>query len=141
MQPLLTTYQQAHYRVQAEPSLTLHIGDVSEPLLALYAQHGVTTAAFITAHNPRGARHLVSDNETFQRQLVRCITEQGLTWLPGTGEDPTGQWIAETSCLILGISHHAACDLGQHFQQNAIVFCESNGIPQLLWMNYDYPLP
>lgn len=140
MQPLLTTYQQAHYRVQAEPSFTLRIGDVSEPLLALYAQQGMTTAAFITAHNPRGMRYPATENIAFQQQLMHCITEQGLTWLPGTGEDPTGNWRTETSCLILGISQHAACEFGQHFQQNAIVFCESDGIPQLLWMNYDYPL-
>jgi hypothetical protein len=51
--------------------------------------------------------------------------------LDGFGQDPAGQWDGEDSFLVLGISLEAAKKLGSQFEQNAIVWADSNAVPKL----------
>ena len=126
-------YEQAHYRVMAEPAFTLHINQPSPELLQLYAKRGIRSAAFITAHNPRSVTLPDTENAQRQQQLETQLAQINLPWLPGAGEDPAGAWPAEQSCLILGIDRQTAHKLAQTWQQNAVVYCDLDAVPVLLW--------
>ncbi|HEV3008637.1 MAG TPA: DUF3293 domain-containing protein, partial [Burkholderiales bacterium] len=50
---LIAAYESADYVVFADPELVLKIGEPSRRLDALLEEAGATTAAFVTAANPR----------------------------------------------------------------------------------------
>jgi hypothetical protein len=125
-------YRETDFRVEIDPSLVLRI-DVRNPALAeLCKAFGAETCVFITACNPNGV--LLSDGENLklQEQLLRELGVRSLNYLPGEGKHPTGEWPGEPSFLVFGLSLEAAKTLGRRFHQNAVVWCGSDAIPQLL---------
>lgn len=131
---LLDIYRHAIYRVFANPVFTLQIGKPSAGLLGLYREQGTLGAAFITACNPRSHPLLPEQNTLRQHTLETVLTQQGWFWIRGQGEPsrPDTDWPPETSCLVLGISREEAAALGRRFEQNAIVFCNQNAVPELM---------
>lgn len=69
-----------------------------------------------------------------QRQtlLSAALTAEGLRHFPGEGKHPANDWPAEPSFLILGVDMTDAAQLGSEHDQNAVVWCGSEGVPQLL---------
>lgn len=129
---LVDSYRLAHYLVQAEPPFVLRVSVHSPALAALLRMHSTSSAAFITACNPASELLPAEENDQRQALLLQCIEQLGLHWLPGRGEDPAGEWPGEDSFLVLGIEKETACGLGRQFGQNAIVFCDSDAVPQLV---------
>ena len=125
-------YRETEYRVQGNTPFTLHIGVVNDALLAIHKLHGVDCSAFITACNPYSQMVSNTDNSSRQRQLADELTRRGLTYLPGIGQHPSNQWPGEESFLVLGLNLQAAKKLGQHFEQNAIVWCGVDVLPELI---------
>jgi len=67
-----------------------------------------------------------------QAQLLREVHNIGLSWVQGEGKHPSGEWEGEQSLLLLGISLDDAKALGLEWEQNAIVWSDADGIPQLI---------
>lgn len=128
----MQAYLNALYRVQASPGFVMHVNLRSEELAAIYRTYHASSAAFITACNPASELLPAEENDQRQALLLQCIEQLGLHWLPGRGEDPAGEWPGEDSFLVLGIEKETACGLGRQFGQNAIVFCDSGAVPQLV---------
>lgn len=124
---LIEAYENALYEVQGGP--VLRIGERNAALERLLDVHRVTTAAFVTAANPRGRERSRAENDAAMAAL-----ESGLAWpsLPGEGRDPAGRWGAEPSVLLLGTTRAEALALGRRLEQNAVVFCERGAAPELL---------
>jgi Protein of unknown function (DUF3293) len=131
-QETVQAYQETEFRVFAENSLVLKISIKSEDLLTLYKDHRSETCAFVTACNPIG--DLLSEEKNFnlQKQLEEEIKFRGLNFIPGEGKHPIGSWQGEASFLIFDLSLESAKTLGRKFNQNAIVWCDQNAIPQLI---------
>ena len=129
---LLAAYENADYVVFADPELVLRIGEPSARLDALLEHEGATTAAYITAANPRGERRLAADNASAVATLAELVAAAGYPSYPGEGRDPDGRWGAEPSRLVVGIYRANAEELGRLFGQNAIVFVEKGAAPELL---------
>lgn len=111
-------------------SLTL---DVPNPYLeALMNMTGRSTSAFITAHNPLGRQLSDEENAARHAALEAEAKKAGYPAFPGQGSDPDGTWPPEASLLMLGISRDAACEIGARFEQNAILFADSDFIPRLV---------
>ncbi len=111
-------------------SLTL---DVPNPYLeALMNMTGRSTSAFITAHNPLGRQLSDEENAAHHAALEAEVKKAGYPAFPGQGRDPDGTWPPEASLLMLGISRDAACEIGARFEQNAILFADSDFIPRLV---------
>jgi hypothetical protein len=129
---LITAYRETEYRVTADWPFVLRINEPSAELLALYKTSKFACATFITAYNPYS--RTVSDVQNTQRQneLAKELRHRSLTFLEGIGEHPSGDWPGEPSFLVLGLSLEAAKSLGQHYEQNAIVWCGADGVPQLV---------
>jgi hypothetical protein len=127
----LQAYRETEYRVALAPPLVLRVG-VREPGLAeLYRRHGVAGAAFVTACNPRSRLLAPPDNALRNARLRRCLEAGGHPFFEGVGEHPGGAWPGEPSFLVLGLSARAAKALGRRFDQNAILWCGADAMPQL----------
>ena len=129
---LLESYSNTDYQVQAREPFSLKIGQVSEPLLRLYKQHRCDCAAFITASNPFSQKLDPSINAQRHLDLMADLTSRSLIFIDGVGLGKDPDWPGEASCLIFGLALEASRVLGNKFNQNAIVWCDSDAMPQLV---------
>ena len=128
----IQSYLETHYRVHGASPFVLQIGQVSPDLFSLYARHNVDCAAFLTGCNPFS--RAVSEHENRERQtsLGAELTRRSLTFVEGMGQHPSNNWPGEESFLVLSLDLEAAKTLGERFEQNAIVWCGTDGVPQLI---------
>ena len=128
---LMDAYREADYVVFAEPEFVLKIGEPSSRLDALLEEEGATTAAFLTAANPRSKPQSAAQNALALSALDQLVAAAGYPWRAGEGREPDGSWV-EPSRLVIGIYRENAEALGRLFGQNAIVFVDKGGPPELL---------
>ena len=125
----LEAYLQTDYLVSDDPPLLLRIGEQNDDARILLASFGIETAAFITAWNPRSQPLSDDDNDARQAELLNEIEARRLNYLVGHGQ--RGDWI-EYHYLVLGISREDAVQLASQFEQNAFVWLDTAGIPELV---------
>ena len=128
---LIEAYESADYVVFAEPELVLKIGEPSARLDALLESEQSSTAAFVTAANPRSEKKSAAENAAALAVLDQVIAAAGYPWRAGEGREPDGSW-REPSRLVMGIYRENAEALGRLFGQNAVVFVEKGAAPELL---------
>jgi len=109
----------------------LSIGERNADLDELLASESASTAAFVTAANPKSARRGDWENEIANTALVNSLTEAGFRCFEGEGRAPDGSW-SERSALVVGIAREDAEKLGRACGQNAIVFVEHGKAPELV---------
>ncbi|MGA7813720.1 DUF3293 domain-containing protein, partial [Caballeronia sp.] len=118
--------------ILGENPFTLMIG-VAERLLAdLHRAHRVECSAYVTAVNPFSRAIDAAKNADRQATLEDEIRRTGFDYVRGVGRHPSGTWPGEPSILILGMPMEDAKVLGVRHEQNAIVWCGSNAVPQLI---------
>lgn len=129
---LILAYNETDFIVDLDPQLTMHIAEYNEELLNLYKLYNVNSCAFITAYNPYS--EITSDSQNVQRNqvLFNELKSKELFFLNGEGKHPSGNWPGEASYLILGISVDESKELGSKYEQNAIIWCGQDVIPQLV---------
>lgn len=125
-------YRAARYRVFAQMPFTLRVGEASAELDALLDSHVATTWAFVTACNP-GSQPL-SAEENAERMAQLHVLLVGYPVYPGEGCDPAGEWPAEPSVLVVGISREEAVRVAAVFGQNAILTGVRGGPVELVWV-------
>lgn len=128
---LLDAYRRTHYVVFGEPELVLKIGERNPDLDELLEAEGASTAAFITAANPRGRRRGAWENEIANAALVKSQSGVGHRCFEGEGRAPDRSW-TEKSALVVGIARADALVVGRAFAQNAIVFVTRGLAPELV---------
>lgn len=131
--PLMAAYRATGFRVADPPyAFVLRVGQISDDLQDIFSTHGVRSAAFLTAYNPRSAPTASHLNEKAQAQLLSLLSASGVPFLSGAGESDDGLWPAEPSVLALGLTRQEAETLGLLFEQNAIVWCDADAVPILV---------
>jgi len=124
---LFAAYLAAEYAVH-EPAIVIRVGERNSALDALI---GAGSAAFVTAANPGSERQ--SDEENARRtETLRQMIATRWPYARGEGRRRGGEWPAEPSFLVLGISQTEAMQLAREFAQNAFVWCESTKAPELV---------
>jgi len=124
---LIQSYKRALYALDSGTVLRIGVHDAGVD--RLLEAHGIATAAFVTAANPRGEARTPAENEVAMAALQASLA---LPWLSGEGRDPEGRWSPEPSLLVLGIARADAEVLGRRLEQNAIVFIERGRAPELV---------
>src|SRR5919201_428305 len=99
---LLTQYRNADYVVFVEPEVVLRVGAPNAELDALIAAEGASSAAFVTAANPRGERRSDKENSVANAALQNFVAAAGYPHYWGEGRDPAGSW-SEPSFIVIGI--------------------------------------
>lgn len=128
----IEAYQKTRYVVSTEPPFTLRVGKASAELRSLYTRERTDCAAFITAWNWGGKRIGRSMNDRRQQSLISDVQERGFRYLPGKGLSTSKQWKSEQSLLVLGMGKSDASAMGREYMQNAIVWCGSDAVPELV---------
>ena len=129
---LISAYKKTDYNVSSSPPFTLKIGQFSDELIDLYKLYECNTAAYITAYNPYSKETTGAQNELAQSELERELASRSLIFLLGEGKDTEGRWPAEKSVLILGIDYSTAKKLAVKYRQNAFVWINVDGVPELV---------
>ena len=130
---LITAYRATHYCVTGVPeAFVLRIDQHSPYLAACHQSHGVSTSAFLTAYNPLSQPTGDAANEAAQTRLANRLREGSYLYLDGLGLDPSGDWPAEPSLLVLGITLNDAWSIGVEFAQNGFVWCAPDAVPRLV---------
>lgn len=94
----------------------------------------IRTYAFITASNPRSKLLSEQENVLRNRTLERDLKKVSRFVFPGLGIGSDGNWPAEESFWALDISPENAVALGRKYGQNALVWWEEGGLPELWWL-------
>ncbi|MGZ8984630.1 MAG: DUF3293 domain-containing protein [Methylotenera sp.] len=131
-QSLLDSYNAAEYHVDATPPFMLKIAMCSNELMRLYKASHQKSAAFITAYNP-GSQELPNEvNKARNQKLEELIQSMHYDYVHGAGKCADDDGMGEASLLILGMDKETASDIGKQFEQNAIVWCAGDAVPQLI---------
>ena len=125
-------YLETHYLVLGDTPLTLQVGVANSSLGALYKVLHVESCAFVTACNPWSQSLESSVNAERQAVLASELRQRSLKFVDGIGQHPSGQWPGEASFLIWDLSLEAAKALGNRHEQNAIIWCGLDAVPQLI---------
>ncbi len=128
-------YQDTEYRFQGDTPFCLKIGIVNKSLLTIHKLYRVECSVFLTACNPYSQMVNDTDNRVRQCELADELVRRGLTYLPGIGQHPSNNWPGEESFLVLGVNLQSAKKLGEHCEQNAIVWCGAAGLPELILLH------
>ena len=128
---LVDAYLETHYIVHADPPFTLRIGEISDPLRNLHRLHG-GPSAIITAFNPYSKALSEEENLARQELLLADLLAASYQVIPGIGLHPSNRWPGEPSLLAIGIHAAEAGELGKKYEQNAIVYNDAHGLPELL---------
>jgi hypothetical protein len=129
---LIEAYRDTNYWVATEPPFVMRVDVPSPELAALYTRFNTDCAAFLTASNPYSKKLDDLANAQRHHQLARHLEALKLRSIEGAGRHPSGDWPAETSFLVLGISQQTAMALGRQFEQNAVVCCGADALPRLV---------
>lgn len=125
-------YLETDYRVSAPAPFILRVGTPCAPLAQLYRQHHTNCGAFVTACNPHSRIVDNHENAARQAELADELARRGLAFFGGVGQHPDGGWPAEPGFLVLGLALAEAKELGGRHDQNAVVWCGPDAVPQLV---------
>lgn len=125
-------YLETEYCVSRPIAITLRVGGANPGLADLHRRYGVDASAFINAWNPFSRATNAEVNLERQRALARDLQQLNLAYLDGIGQHPSNQWPGEPSFLVLGATLEEAKRLGTRHEQNAIVWCGPDTVPQLV---------
>jgi hypothetical protein len=131
-QATIRAYRETEYRVQDVPAFILRIDVASAALQEAHRRCGATCSAFLTACNPFSHPCSPEDNASRQTSLLSEIQSMNLECVPGIGQHPGNGWPGEESFLIFGLDLKTARSLGVRFEQNALIWSDSDAVPQLI---------
>jgi len=116
------------------PFFEIKIGYKNEAFEKWLEKGRFKTFAFITASNPRSKLASDKENSLKNRKLKIELEKVSLVVLPGFGATEDGDWPTEESFWVFDISPDDAVRLGKKYEQNAIVWWEKGGLPELWWL-------
>lgn len=131
---LIEAYKATNFHVNAETPFILNISVESLALKKIYDLYQVKTAAFITAFNPFGELLAIEENAIRNIKLRDELKNLDFKYIAGVGQDPLGQWPGEESYLVLDLTLSMAKELGTKYGQNAIVWCDADAVPELVFL-------
>ena len=128
----LESYKNANYHIYDKPPFILKIDNKGVELEKLFEKFNVKQAAIITAFNPMSVETDISINKQKNNELKSDLIAENFSYVAAEGVCPNNKWPGEESYLILGITLASAKNLGNKFNQNAIVWIDSAYTPQLI---------
>lgn len=130
---LIAAYRNTNYCVNVHGHyFAMVVGRVSEDSKNLMKESIAQGAIFITAWNPFGKVLSLEDNQNANNSLRECLAAKKYSVFDGYGASPDGNW-REDSFFAFPVSRPEAIELCDQYSQNAIVFIDINGIPELLF--------
>jgi len=130
---LLDAYLSTHFVVyEGDTTFTIMCGRQLPEFDTLLDSRGVKSAVIITAWNPWSRATGHRENECAQKKLEDTLRQAEFSYLPSSGVDPNGEWPAEPSFCVLGMSAQEAELWSKTYRQNAVVIYRAHGSAELL---------
>ena len=130
---LISGYRDTDYQIGAgSDSISVRIDQYSESLAKLLTASKRPCAAMISAYNPYSQRLSDEENLIAHESLRNDLRRHYCSIIESLNIDPTGRWLTEKSFFVPGLDLNTARSLGQKFNQNAIVWIDSDAIPRLI---------
>lgn len=131
---LIQAYTLTNYNVLGEKPFVLNIGSLSPEMRDLFSELDCSGAAYLTAWNPYSQSTDASKNHELQSLLAEDFVLRNWKFIEGYGKDAQGEWPAEPSYLVFGLSFDEAKGLANKFEQNAFVWIDGSLVPELVLM-------
>ncbi len=129
---LLDAYRNTDYVIMPDDGdIVVHIDAAAPALMALLDSQSCTTAALLTAFNPRSEPAGAAENRAAHARLLARL--DGYRLLPTVHRDPAGIWPDEEGVLVAGIDQDTAIQVARDFAQNALVWIAAGELPVLIW--------
>jgi len=109
------------FKFRSRPKV-IRVNSWSSSIDQVIVAHKSRAAAFITAYNPFSISRTKAVNFRAHQKLMASLSGSRLSFIEGKGSDPSGEWEAEKSVVVFGVSRATAAALGRRFRQNAVVF-------------------
>lgn len=130
---LIEAYKRTQYLVHTKDGiLALRVGQPSKELADLIHAAQAVSGTFITAENPFSEALAADENKARQAHLREDLIGLGAVVIDGAGQGDDPSWPAEASYAAIGISLEQACELGRKYLQNAIIWFDASGTPELI---------
>ena len=127
-QPLLEAYRQTNYKFD---NTVFNIDKSSSKAASLFQPFAPVGGLFITAWNPLWKELTVEENRQANQRLKNELLRQGYKVIEDYGESPDGEH-REDSFFAYPIDKDTSLTLCCTFEQNAVVYITSEGLPILL---------
>jgi hypothetical protein len=99
----------------------------SNPELDKYlADKSFNNWAIITAHNPQSKILLEKENQERNKSLFEEIKNYSYLKTESSSKDTKDDWPIEVGYIIFNIDQESACNIGEDFNQRAIVIGEKD---------------
>jgi Protein of unknown function (DUF3293) len=129
---LIAAYLRTQYSFEGDAGqVVVRIGELCPVAAHLIKEFKSPGAFYITAYNPGSEPKSNEQNETASKLLRDVLPTQPGYVLAAKGEDPRGEWDAEPGFMVFGLARKDAEVLGERFGQNAIVWIDPSGLPEL----------
>lgn len=125
---LLDAYQQTNYYFG---DTLLNINEPSSKAASLLRPFAPAGGCFITAWNPLGKELTPEENQKANQTLKEKLLKQDLNVTDSYGESKDGKW-REDSFFAYPIDKETSIKLCCDFHQNAVVYVNYDGLPELL---------
>lgn len=132
-QRLVEAYLRTTYRVLL-PSFEIKIGEENVIFEKWLEEQNAEVFAVITAWNPRSKLLSEEENRLKNKDLEIELEKASRFVLPALNIPETNDWPPEESFFAFDISPDEAIRLGKKYEQNAIVWWEKGGVPELWWL-------
>lgn len=109
---------------------TIRLDEGNAGLREFLTAHGAHSWAFLTAYNPYSRTVPDDVNIVRQAELTEELEQEGYEYYRGRG---VGDDWEEPSLFVVDINRSAAMAIAQEFEQNAILWGESDGKAELIW--------
>ena len=126
---LIQAYEATCYSIVA-PEIDIYLTNENSDLQQFLIKHKFTTWCFITAWNPYSKALSLEDNIARNKLLEKDLSAYHV--FSAEGKDASGIWPPEISFFVGNITKEQAVLLGVKYEQNAIVWCDSDCVPQLI---------
>lgn len=129
---LISGYRGADYQIGADSdSISLRIDQYSESLAKHLTASKHPCAAIISAYNPYSQLQSNEKNLASHESLNNYLGRHSYLRIESLNIDPTDRWPTEKSFFVPGLDLDIAKSLGRQFNQNAIIWIDSDAIPRL----------
>jgi hypothetical protein len=129
---LIEAYNATEYKVYS-PAITITVGQLNKELDKLLLENNETDWTYITSCNPYSRDCSDEENGNYYESLLQHVS--GYKYFEGEGQGIDTTWPAEKSILIIGISESQAIQIGNKYNQNAIVFGKYEQVAELKFLN------
>lgn len=129
---LIAAYNATDYKVYS-PAVIITVGKLNKNLDQLLLENNETDWTYITSCNPYGRDCSEDENKNYYESLLQYVSDNKYFEGEGQGIDTT--WPAEKSILIIGISASQAIEVGNKYNQNAILLGKMGQVAALKILN------